>query len=241
MSTPPPDQAHDVPEVCLVTPYYGPVAMGLLQTINGAVKDRRLLRVVMQAQSSTSVLPHCFNQLLALALDARDRGQVTHLAMCHADILAEPGWLDTLWAEMWYHQADLVSAVVPIKGPTGRTSTAVGDAADRWCVKRCVNLRDRRTLPPTFGPEAVCREGEVLLVNTGLFLADLRRPYWDDFAFEFHTRIRSTPSGRVAECRSEDWELSHHLHEAGARVMATWKVKLQHEGTAKYPNHEENA
>lgn len=230
----------DVPRVILVTPYYGPVSMGLRQTLNGAVKDRRLLSVVMEAQSTSSVLPQCFNQLLAVALDARDAGKVTHLAMAHADIVAEPGWLDTLWSEMWFHNADLISAVVPIKGPTGRTSTAIGDRNDRWRVPRCVYLKDRATLPATFGPEAVCGPDEVLLINTGLFLADLRRPWWDDFAFQFHNRITTTAAGRVAECRSEDWNMSSYLHKAGAKVLATFKVKLRHDGAKLYPNYPED-
>lgn len=236
------EPANDTPRVILCTPHYGQVSMGLLHTINGAVRDRSLLTVNLQAQSSSSVLPHCFNELLCVALHARDTAKVTHLAMCHSDILAETGWLDTLWGEMWYHGADLISAVVPIKAMNGRTSTAIGDANDRWKVKRCVYLKDRATLPETFGPEHVCGEGERLLVNTGLFLADLRRPWWDDFAFQFHTRIVKDGDGvRRPECRSEDWEMSHHLADHGARVMATWKVRLRHEGGYKFPSHPEAA
>jgi hypothetical protein len=71
-------------------------------------------------------------------------------------------------------------------------------------------------------------------------LLDLRRPYWDDFAFEFHTRITRNPDGtRSASCRSEDWEMSHHLHDHGAPYGATWRVKLRHEGNARYPNYED--
>jgi hypothetical protein len=232
---PPPD----VPKVILCTPYYGGVSMGLRQTLNQAVKDRRLISVAMEVQSTTSVLPQCFNQMLAIALDARDQGRVTHLAMAHADIVAEPGWLDVLWSEMWFRGADLISAVVPIKNASGRTSTAIGLETDPWAVLRCIRLADRATLPPTFGPESVCGPGEVLLVNTGLMLADIRKPWWDDFAFEFHTRLRKTSAGRLAECRSEDWAMSHALHKVGAKVLATWKPRLRHEGSKMYPNYVE--
>lgn len=240
-SDPEPAPAHETPRVILVTPHYGSVSMGLRQTLNGAVRDRRQLSVVMEAQSCSSVLPHCFNELLCVALNARDEGKVTHLAMAHADILADVGWLDKLWGEMWLHNLALISCVVPIKGPTGRTSTAIGDEADRWKVHRCINIKDRATMPVTFGPDSVCRPGEVLLVNTGLFLADLRLPFWDDFAFQFHTRIKKTPAGRVSECRSEDWELSHDLHAAGLKYRATWAVKLKHEGGGRYPNYPESS
>lgn len=221
------------PSVALVTPHYGGVAMGLLNTLQYA-SLKGLVRTTLAV--SNSVLPHAFNMLLGAALDERDRGKVTHLAMAHSDILAPPGWLDTLWGEMQAHDADLVSAVVPIKEASTRTSTAIGRADDRWAVERCLHLEDRDALPDTFGPEHVCRPGEVLLVNTGLFLADLRRPWWDEFAFTFHCRLRQTDAGRVAETRPEDWELSHHLHDAGARVRATWKVHLGHEGIYRWSN-----
>lgn len=226
-----------VPRILLGTPYYGPVSMGLFDSLAWATVDTsRKLWLKRRAHVTNSVLPHAFNQLLALALDERDKGDITHFAMCHSDIIATPGWLDVLWAEMAAHDADLVSAVVPIKEDSTRTSTAIGLEADPWQVVRSVHLEDRGSLPETFGPEEACRPGEVLLVNTGLFLADLRKPWWDDFAFGFQTRIRKGPDGRIAESRPEDWELSRHLHQAGARVRATWKVQLGHEGSYRFPN-----
>ncbi len=77
-------------------------------------------------------------------------------------------------------------------------------------------------------------------------LLDLRRPWWDDFAFQFHSRInrKTNDDGTVhhsCESRSEDWEMSHHLHAAGARYGATWRVKLKHEGLNRWPNHPEPA
>lgn len=239
-----PDE-HEIPRVFLGVPHYGPVSMGLLQSITLCVRDRNLIQLAAHAQSSSSVLPHCFNSLWCHALEARDKGQVTHFAMCHSDIIAEPGWLDRLYSAMWAEELDLVSAVVPIKGPTGRTSTAVGVETDPWSVPRCIYLHDRKTLPETFTTHHVRRNpGDVLLVNTGLMLLDLRRPYWDDFAFQFHTRIRKTvlPDGSVeyaSDQRSEDWEMSHHLHRHGARYGATWAVRLRHEGGAMYPNYDE--
>lgn len=237
--TGPAPAAHEVPRVVLVTPHYGAVSMGLHITLNKAVRDHSMIQAVREVQCSSSVLPHAFNGCLAAALDLRDQGHVTHMAMVHSDISAAPGWLDILWSEMWVGGLDLISAVVPIKGPSGRTSTAIGREDDPWCVSRCIYDGDRKRYPLTFTARDVCGPGEILLVNTGLFLADLRRPWWDDFAFAFHGRIKKTPAGRVPECRSEDWEMSHHLHKAGARYAATWKPKLFHEGSAKYPNYDE--
>lgn len=222
--------------------------MDLITTINAASQDSSVLRVAVRAHASSSVLPNCFNELFSTALTMRDAGKVTHFAMCHSDIIAPPGWLDALYAEMWSHGLDAVSAVVPIKGPTGRTSTAVGSESDRWRVNRCVYLKDRATLPATFTARDVCRPGagEVLLINTGLMLLDLRRPWWDDFAFQFHSRIKRTTRGDgatayVCEARSEDWEMSHHLHEAGAKYGATWRVRLRHEGLNRWPNYDDPA
>lgn len=231
--------SNERPRVILLTPYYSQVSMGLHNTLNLASRDPSLLTVACEAQVNSSILPHTFNVLLGAALDARDDGRVTHMAMAHSDICAEPGWLDTLYRETLAHEADLVSAVVPIKGPSGRTSTAVGDVDEPWRIKRSVYLEERWDRPQTFGAQDVCGPGEVLLVNTGLFLADLRRPWWDDFAFQFHTRLRKTERGHVAESRPEDWEMSRHLHKHGAKVMATYKVRLTHEGGCMYANYEE--
>lgn len=212
--------------------------MGFTDTLRGARRDRDLLQVVREVKSSSSLLPTAFNECLAVALQFRDQGLVTHIAMCHSDIAAESGWLDTLWGEMWFHGADLVSTVVPIKNSTGRTSTAIGNTNDRWNIKRCLGLEECKRLPQTFGPEHVCRDGEVLLVNTGLWLADLRKSWWNGFAFNLHSRIDNpAPGVYTVETRSEDWEMSHHLHEHGARVMVTRKVRLKHEGPSAWKNY----
>jgi hypothetical protein len=227
------------PRVALVMPHYGDISPGSAYGFYvGAT--RGMVELVASVRSSTSATPFCMNGLLAPALDARDRGEVTHLAMLHADV--EPkrdGWLDILWEEMKVHGADLMSAIVPIKEPAReRTSTAIGAADDPWCPLRFVNNRDRGRLPETFGPEDVCGEGEVLLVNTGCFLADLRRPWWDDFAFEFHTRIIKRDGKRIAQLAPEDWLMSRHIQAAGGRVMATWAVDLAHHGAGVWPNSE---
>jgi hypothetical protein len=211
--------------------------MGLLHSIRGAVNDRSLIRVATEAQTDSSMLAGCFNTLLTTALNMRDDGYITHFAMCHSDILAEHGWLDMLWGEMWHHRALVVSAVSPIKTLARRTSTAIGDANDRWKIKRCLTLKELASLPPTFGPEHVCGPDEVLLTNTGLWLADLRHPFWDTFAFQVHTRIRREENGKfVADQRTEDWELAYDLYDAGLRYVVNRTVKLRHEGGHKFPN-----
>lgn len=190
----------------------------------------------------SSILPHAFNKGLTRCLDLRDKGQVTHLAMIHADVAPEPGWLDVLYREMQANQADLISAVIPITSPQREeTSTAAGKRKDPWAKAKYIKANDRDRLPITFGPEHVCNSDEILLVNTGLFLADLTRPYWNDFAFGFANRIATLESAsgsrrRVAQCIPEDWAMSHHVQASGGRVVATWAVKATHYGSAAWPN-----
>lgn len=188
-----------------------------------------------------SLLPSAFNDLLCVALNERDAGRVTHFAMLHSDVLPRGPWLDVLASEMTLAGADMVSAVVAIKedDPDPSTSTAIGDSTDRWRVKRCLRLSDQAWLPPTFGPEHCCRQDEVLLLNTGLWLTDLRHPAWDVFpGFQLHNRImRDAVTGEwTSQQRSEDWELSHHMHEHGARCVATWRVPVSHRGPRSWPN-----
>lgn len=138
--------------------------------------------------------------------------------------------------------ADLVSAVVPIKQPPPvPTSTGIGLWSDPWAVQRYVQVGDRAAMAETFGAE-ICGEGEVLLVNTGCFLADLRHPAWDQFAeaggFAFETRIeRDEATGRrMASIQPEDWRMSRFLQERGARLAATWSVSLRHGGWGWWDN-----
>ncbi len=126
--------------------------MDLITTITASIKDHSVIKLAARGHSSSSVLPTSFNELFCHALNLREQGKATHFAMCHSDIIAAPGWLDVLYGEMWSLELDAISAVVPIKGPTGRTSTAIGAVADRWRVHRCVNIADRDATPPPSPP-----------------------------------------------------------------------------------------
>lgn len=181
----------------------------------------------------------------------RDAGHITHMAMLHSDVSAQVGWLDILWAEMWINNAMLMASTIGIKAEGGRTSTAIGDSSDRWRVHRSLYLKDLAKLPETFGPEHVCREDEVLLINTGCWLTDLRDPFWDYFilpgsrgASGFNIFSRIVPAKMAdgsteynVSGRSEDYELSHELAHRGVRYMVTRKVKTWHEGGGRWPNH----
>lgn len=246
----------EVPRVMVATPHYGQTSPGWALGYYAPVRHgTEIAWVRQQALSNSSVLPNSFNQLLVNALNACHKGIITHFAMLHADIKPEIGWLEKLWAEMSAASADLIAAVVPIKNDSGRTSTAVGLAHDRWAIPRCVYLRERHDLPTTFSIEDLEPDweetGKRLLVNTGCMLMDLRRPWFKalkatgrPFAFQFHTRIgyddeiAKTGVGDPWWCeqRSEDWEMSHDIADEGGRVVATWAVKLKHSGEYDWSN-----
>lgn len=151
--------------------------------------------IVALAEASGSAAVNNFNTVFAVALDLHDRGKADYFLMIHGDVEPlVPDWIDRLYAEISNHEADWVSAVVPIKeiGSNPRTSTAVGLWSDPWRgAIRYVHVRDRATLPTTFGPEHVCSDpDEVIYLNVGLCIWDLRKPCWSKWeGFEFRSRI----------------------------------------------------
>jgi hypothetical protein len=229
------------PRVFLGMPngYGNPNKEALLSLFSGAV-----VAVDFAASpciQNCSLLPHSFNLLLAAALQLRDEGRCTHFAMLHSDVSVEAGWLDLLYAEMVEHRADLVSAVVPIKlmEADPPTSTAVGSKSDPWREPRKIRMSERADLPPTFGKEyveAVHGKDAVLLVNTGCWLADLRKPHWDGFAFGYQTRMdRDRVTGQyLPRIIPEDWLMSYFLESAGAKVVATTRLTVAHHGDASW-------
>ena len=231
-------------------PFYGRPTWEASKSVLLTPSRNQDLQVVAVKVANRSLLAYSFNELLCHALSLRDQGIATHFAMIHSDIAPENWWVDKLWTEMRTHNADLVSAVVPIKDHAnydqwrmnpnhfGRTSTAVGSIEDPWKTPQYITMEDRNHLPETFGQQDVCDDGQVLLVNTGLWLADLRRPWWNAFHFGILDRVTVDEKGhRTVDCRPEDWEMSRYLHAKGAKVMATWAVVLEHLGDGSWRNY----
>lgn len=147
-----------------------------------------------------------------------------------------------------------------------RTSTVIGNPNDPWKPIRSIQMTQRGQMPETFGIEHVGNpDTEFLQINTGCMLVDLRRPWWDIptdndtegdfFAFALHQRVLKVPKtpeqiaaetepnkppplpyDRVVQSRSEDWEMSRHIWRHGGKVVATWKVPLDHFGTFAWSN-----
>jgi SAM-dependent methyltransferase len=196
---------------------------------------------------SGSILTANFNRAWAHALNHRKMYGVTHFAMLHSDVCPEPFWLDKLLAELTRLDADVVSAVVPIKTKHGLTSTAVG--TDNTYLSRRLTLREAHQLPETFDHTDVAFHLGVkgpLLINTGCWVADLSKPWCDEcdergvlkWCFNVRDRIVRDPATGDFEGQSysEDWQFGEYLHSIGAKVYATRKVRLDHAGAAGYAN-----
>lgn len=191
----------------------------------------RPTRVLSLELPPSSLLNHGFNQHWAQAINARDTLGATHFAMLHSDVCPEPGWLTTLLDELTALDADIVSAVIPIKDERGLTSTAVYQG-NPW-ERRRLTLAEVAELPETFSADDA---GGSLMLNTGLWVCDLRKSWVDEWCFNSLERIVTKNCRRVAEVVPEDWNLSHWLNERGGKLFATSKVSLTHQGSTGFTN-----
>jgi hypothetical protein len=198
--------------------------------------------IIYDLSTKGSLLCLAFNQLLAEALNKKDEGDITHMLMCHADVAAQQGFANVLYRIMRERGDTVVSAVVNIKEPERRrTSCAVGNRHDHFDIRRYIETTDRLSMPETFCTADVAREdGEILLVNTGMWLADLRSEFWDSFEFSFTDRIMRNPATgkRQAFCVPEDWNLAYQMDEAGVPYSASWKIVTRHFGPSVWNSHE---
>ena len=170
----------------------------------------------------SSLLCHSFNTLWAGSLNMRTDRKIKYFAMIHDDICPEAGWLDTLIGEMEKYDADVVSAVVPIKEPTGVTSTAIDVTNDEWSPRR-YTLKELWRMPETFTHERI-------LLNSGLWVCKFDGDWQEKVWFEQHDRIVMLPNGKwSSDTKSEDWEFSRTLRKHGLKLYATRKVQLEHE------------
>jgi hypothetical protein len=162
--------------------------------------------------------------------------------MLHSDIHPQPGFFDILQTEYERLEADVLSCVVPIKDDRGLTSTSAY-TGDLWQPRR-LTLKEVHDLPETFNTEDLWHHGladSLLLVNTGLWICRLDRPWVDSICFDVQSRIVRNPNGqRVPQCIPEDWSFSYQIHEQApanfAKIYATRKIALTHIGDIRYPN-----
>src|ERR1051326_665786 len=102
--------------VFLAVPHYGQLVTGALESL---IKASTRHRIHLQTAGG-SLLAYVFNSLWCHSLNMRAAcgladGGITHFAMHHSDIQAQPEWLDILMDEMEHTSADIISTIVPIK------------------------------------------------------------------------------------------------------------------------------
>jgi hypothetical protein len=193
---------------------------------------------VKVATNAASLLNLNFNLLWCNALNLSER--ITHWSMQHDDIVPCPGWADILIEEMDRHNADFVSAVVPLKDERGVTSTGLRDWT-KGTVRR-LTMTEIFALPETFGTRDIpgARPDEMLVGNTGLWIVR-----WGDWCyppvfpgFRCADMIGQLPDGSYkAGCLSEDWMFWEWASRKGLKGVVTRKVPLAHvAGEVEYRN-----
>jgi hypothetical protein len=225
-----------VPRVFLAIPTYDNTVHTMCML--GVLRASRDFAIQIACNGS-SLLTHGFNILWAMA----NGSGADYFAMLHADIGPEPYWLDKLIGELEKHQADMLSAVVPIKSDERLFSTALAHPGQESHYR--LNLDDLSKLPDTFGSQhlrdATGLTGN-LCVNTGLWVCRLGQAWNRQVQFQMHTRIAWQDDGK-AYCSviPEDWDFSHQLHALGLNVMATRTVQLKHAGCMTWQTQHEPA
>lgn len=224
------------PRVLLATPTYdGSAESESRSSIRYAVTDGSIEFRTLPMESS--LLGRGFNDCFCEAINCRETEGATHFAMIHADIWPlNLNWLGILYRELVDHNADMVSAIVTMKDWQRRTSTAWHPKSrDPLYDKKItyVMMEDMKTLPRTFCAADVGRESDYLLVNTGLWICDITRPWVDTEPyphFEIRSRIVEKNGKRQNVSLAEDWNFSIQLQDKGAKVCATKAIKCRHRG-----------
>lgn len=199
-----------------------------------------------------SLLANGYNQLWTRALNNRKALNLKYLAILHADIVPEDFWVDKLVDLAQKHDADVMSAIVPIKEATGVTSTAISsDDSFRRLTRLTQAQINSRYWPSTFDINTLRAAHQMnllrddvkisipddarLLVNTGCVVIRCDREWSSEAYFTIKDRIVTTLGGALqAEVEPEDWFFSRLVAELGGRVMATSEVKTEHIGSIPY-------
>lgn len=196
---------------------------------------------------SLSILTNCFNSLWSFALNNRDK--FDHFLMLHSDVVPTRGFTKALIEEMGRTQADVLSVALPIKDSRGLTSTALlrdhkkAHLTPERERRRRVTLRELAKLPETFDARdldtfyGLNDKRPVLLVNTGMMLVDMRKPWVERIHFHFNDAVLKRQDGiYLADNEPEDWVFSREAADLGAKVLCTRKLKARHIGRSAYPN-----
>lgn len=211
--------------------YDGRIHEGISNGIFSACRTNILQTIQIQAGSW---LTANFNTCFAHALNQRANG-VTHFCLWHEDVIPQQAdWLERMVKIMGDVKADVLSVVIPLKIEYGLTSTALDvgmpDQDPHWRVKRLTLNEVYNDYPATFTHEK-------LLLNTGMILIDIRKPWVENIWFEFEDKIIKNDQGQfVQRGVPEDWNFSRRARELGASLWATREVLVNHKGGGIWPN-----
>ena len=243
------------PRIFLANPTYdGTMSVGTSTGIR--LCSRRYAVGTFPYQSS--LMDRGLNILWSEALAQRDAGQATHFAMIHTDICplvedTRAPWLLTLWKRLYSgpngaRLYNVASVTAPIKSNGGLSSTGLDTS--RWNPRR-LTMTEIMRLPDVldnqmllcgerFAPEIpLTGISGPLLINTGLWLADIRGAWADHICFETANRIYRDAKGvRSAEFEPEDWRFSRDLYRLGVPYCAVKDVHLNHMGPQAWINYQ---
>lgn len=191
-------------------------------------------KITMLSSIDSSACCMRFNALLIMALQLHKQGKADYFLLWHSDILPEPHFVDKMVAIAEEKNAEILSAIVPIKDQNGLTSTAldepVGDMPPEWRVRR-FTMKEISEMPETFTHDK-------LLVNTGLLLIKLSASWVKDIYFHFDDKIIEHHGQRLAVLFPEDWMFSRDARKLGCTSQwVTRAVKLTHVGHQQFPNY----
>ena len=206
--------------------YSGVMDEGTMSSAFHAAKSRYLGNIQIQSQSW---LQRNFNAIYCAGLNGRRDG-VTHVALLHADVAPlKPDWFDVLVELSLSYKADMLSAVIPLKSEQGFTSTALDVFNPPYSVKRMTMTEVFKEKPTFTHPK--------ILLNTGLTIIDIRKPWAETLCFEFQDAIIKLPNGQFKEVGvPEDWNFSRKVRACGGSLYATREIPLLHKGLGRFDN-----
>lgn len=224
------------PHVFIACPGYGSAHPGSVRA--AFVFHSQKHRPCYVAEQNCSLLAFNFNTLFCKALCERRNHPLRYFLMLHSDIEPQPWWVDVLIDELERHNADVLSAVVPMKSEDGLCSCGIGKPGEDFSAYYRLSMRQLELLPETFGAADLGFADWPLLINTGCWVMRLDRPWVDEFpGFTINDRIRRAADGSAcADVEPEDWNFSRWCWSKGLKVLATKKVRLLHHGANAFSN-----
>ena len=201
-----------------------------------------------------SLLNFNFNTLFADALNMKKEIGITHWLLMHDDLWPEdppewwtkadkdgnptdPCWLEVMLDTMSERGLDVLATNNAIKNRDGETSTAfeAEDGSSEPCRIPMPSFSDRDVWTRDNVPA-----GMRLLINTGLMLIDMRRPWVDSFpGFSSVDKIKRKHDGSAeAYVVPEDWSFSRWLDKNQIPYGCTNTIVTCHVGSYVYKNRE---